>query len=469
MANRENYPASLFPLRGDLSAEAGATNVIVLSASSPLGFQIGPLLDAGFSNIGPASIALGNGTAGDFTGALKLKSILLTDTAANADLTLQNTTAATVTVPQNSPILTLSGQYWATGAVTGTDTWTLKTVLTAGLNGISNLDIVHTGSTGAAQVRFPSGTSSKPGISFVNRPGCGLYFNDVNTMGLYSDTGVLVINDGNSSVTFGSGSVNFGNKSIFWDSSRVLVWNSDAGISRLGAASLAIGDGTASNLSGKLALTMLQLGGTSASFSGLKNVGGTLVVRAADDSGLASLEAFLVQLGATDTGLSRGGSAFVCVGNGTNSDVSGTLQASTLRSTQVQEISANNASWTQGQISELVTLSTSTTFTDTAANLLPANSIIEAVVARVTTTITTATDWKLGDGTTADRFTAADAAMTSGETQIGLRHQQGSITTDATGPVQTAAAQLRITTTGTPGAGVIRVTVFYRQFVAPTS
>jgi hypothetical protein len=30
MANRENYPASLFPLRGDLSAEAGATAVTVV-------------------------------------------------------------------------------------------------------------------------------------------------------------------------------------------------------------------------------------------------------------------------------------------------------------------------------------------------------------------------------------------------------------------------------------------------------
>lgn len=30
MANRECYPASLFPLRGDLSAEAGATRVTVI-------------------------------------------------------------------------------------------------------------------------------------------------------------------------------------------------------------------------------------------------------------------------------------------------------------------------------------------------------------------------------------------------------------------------------------------------------
>ncbi len=50
--------------------------------------------DSGISRIGAASLAIGNGSAGDFTGSLKLKSVLVTDTAANTDLTLQNTTAA---------------------------------------------------------------------------------------------------------------------------------------------------------------------------------------------------------------------------------------------------------------------------------------------------------------------------------------------------------------------------------------
>ena len=130
---------------------------------------------------------------------------------------------------------------------------------------------------------------------------------------------------------------------------------------------------------------------------------------------------------------------------------------------------ANNAEWVHGSISELLTLSTAGTTTDTTANLLPANSIIEAVVARVTTTITTATSWQLGDPTTAGRFTNANSTMTAGTTDIGLKHQQGSVATDAAGPVQTAAAKVRVTTVGTPGAGAIRITVFYRQFVAPTS
>lgn len=130
---------------------------------------------------------------------------------------------------------------------------------------------------------------------------------------------------------------------------------------------------------------------------------------------------------------------------------------------------ANGAQWIWSNISELLVLSTSGTTTNTTANLLPANAIIEAVVARVTTTIATATSWQLGDPTTAGRFTNANSTLAAGTTDIGLKHMQGSITTDAAGPVQTTANKVRVTTVGTPSAGAIRITVFYRQFVAPTS
>lgn len=129
----------------------------------------------------------------------------------------------------------------------------------------------------------------------------------------------------------------------------------------------------------------------------------------------------------------------------------------------------NGAYWQIGHISELITLSTSGTTTDSVANLLPANSIIYSVTARVTTTIATATDWKLGDPTTAARFTAANATLVAGTTDVGLAHWAGAITTNATGPTQGAAAKVRITTTGTPSAGVVRVTVFFATPNAPTS
>lgn len=117
---------------------------------------------------------------------------------------------------------------------------------------------------------------------------------------------------------------------------------------------------------------------------------------------------------------------------------------------------------------EEVTLSTSGSTTDSTANLLPANSLILQVTAYVTTTITTATDWKLGDGSTADRFTDANATLVAGTTGYGVNHWNPAKAAGYT-PYQASASKVRITTTGTPGAGKIRVTVHYIQFTAPTS
>jgi hypothetical protein len=124
--------------------------------------------------------------------------------------------------------------------------------------------------------------------------------------------------------------------------------------------------------------------------------------------------------------------------------------------------------WERGAISELLTLSTGGTTTDTAANLLPANAIIEAVTARVVVTVATATSWQLGDATTAGRFTAAQSGgqLTAGATVVGLVHID---VAGAGGPRQTAAAKLRVTTVGTPSAGQLRITTYYRSFVPATS
>lgn len=156
-----------------------------------------------------------------------------------------------------------------------------------------------------------------------------------------------------------------------------------------------------------------------------------------------------------DTVIARSGIAII-----------GMYGASTANGASLRRYGGNAGYVEWGSVSELLTLSTSGTTTDTAANLLPANSYIECVTGRVTTTITTATDWKLGDATTAGRFTAADAVMTANELQVGLVHCD---VTGAGGPRQTAAAKVRVTTTGTPGAGAIRITSYYRTFVAPTS
>lgn len=130
---------------------------------------------------------------------------------------------------------------------------------------------------------------------------------------------------------------------------------------------------------------------------------------------------------------------------------------------------ANAATLTQGVNSEAITLSTSGATTDSSANLLPANSIIDAVVCTVITTITTSTDWGISDPTTTLRFSAVNSTMTAGTSIVGLKHMFGVVSTTATGPTQASAAKLRITTTGNPGAGAVRCSVYFRTYVAPTS
>lgn len=113
------------------------------------------------------------------------------------------------------------------------------------------------------------------------------------------------------------------------------------------------------------------------------------------------------------------------------------------------------------------------TQTDSVANLLPANSIILAVTARVTSTIAggAVADWTIEDTTTATRFADSTAALTAGTTVIGLKQWDPSEATTIAGPgpYQAAAAKVRINYTGTPSSGRVRVTVFYIEFNAPTS
>lgn len=129
----------------------------------------------------------------------------------------------------------------------------------------------------------------------------------------------------------------------------------------------------------------------------------------------------------------------------------------------------NSAKWIKGFTNEEITLNTGSTTTDSTADLLPANSIIEAVVAVIDVTITTATTITIGDPTTATRFISSFPGMGAGNQRVGLNHQKGSVTTDAAGPTQTSAAKVRITTDVNPGAGKIRVVVFYSQFIAPSA
>lgn len=123
---------------------------------------------------------------------------------------------------------------------------------------------------------------------------------------------------------------------------------------------------------------------------------------------------------------------------------------------------------TSGQICRInsktqnLVLSTGGTTTDSTIQI-PANSIVLGLSAKITTTIATATDWSVGDATTADRFISAQSTLTSGTCVIGQRHMRGSVSTDAAGPLVTSATAIRVTTTGTPSAGRIRLSVHYLE------
>jgi hypothetical protein len=128
----------------------------------------------------------------------------------------------------------------------------------------------------------------------------------------------------------------------------------------------------------------------------------------------------------------------------------------------VNDAKANGGGVVQFRNSELVTLATGGTTTDTTANLLPANSLLLGVTGTVNTTITAScTGWQLGDATTAGRFTANDTTLTAGETKVGSVHETTGIASATAGMFQTSAAKVRITCAGgNPGAGKVRVVVW---------
>jgi hypothetical protein len=118
--------------------------------------------------------------------------------------------------------------------------------------------------------------------------------------------------------------------------------------------------------------------------------------------------------------------------------------------------------------SELVTLNTGSVTTDSTSDLLPGNSLILAVMAFVTTAITTATTVKLGDATTLARFNTL-GSMGAGSGVVGTNQWLGSVATDAAGPTQAAAAKVRLTANVNPGAGVVRLVTISLVFTSPTS
>lgn len=149
------------------------------------------------------------------------------------------------------------------------------------------------------------------------------------------------------------------------------------------------------------------------------------------------------------------------------SDDATTITATAARLVELLE-TANGAKIRFGTNSEVITLNTGGTTTDSVANLLPADSLILFCHARVLQTITTATLVQIGTSGAAARF-HSPLTQSAGSAEIGIRHWRGSVAADAGGPSQTAADKVRITCNANPGAGQVRVTMSYLLGVAPTS
>jgi hypothetical protein len=144
--------------------------------------------------------------------------------------------------------------------------------------------------------------------------------------------------------------------------------------------------------------------------------------------------------------------------------------ALTMSNVSIIQNSAALGALTVGVQEELLTLATGALTTDTAGNLLPANSIILSVTGRITTAINNITNWKLGDATIADRFTAVSTTLTAGTTVVGLNMWDASRVTAGMGQIQAAAAKVRVTVTGTQNTtGAIRITTRYLTVAAATS
>lgn len=128
--------------------------------------------------------------------------------------------------------------------------------------------------------------------------------------------------------------------------------------------------------------------------------------------------------------------------------------------------STSGAQAASGVSTELLTIAAAAT-TDTSANLLPANSYIEAVTVNVVTAIPTAATFTVGDATTAARFATGVSTALNTQT-VGLTHVDQ---TGAAGPRQTSAAKVRITPNAVPAdaTGQVRVDVFWRTYTAGTT
>lgn len=190
-----------------------------------------------------------------------------------------NTTAATSGAAQSSPVIKLAGTYW-TGSVSAVDSWTIQDVVGSGTNGTSTLTFTHSGTTGTTTISVPGTVTSLNTSTSVPSFDCdgsgGVGRNGTGTQGILFFTG------NNASFAYaclsqipqfslGSGTV------LGWNSSAAATGSAaDTGFSRVSAAVVALGSGTAGNASGQI----LANGGHGVSLVSTAAITGAVPVKA---------------------------------------------------------------------------------------------------------------------------------------------------------------------------------------------
>ena len=161
-------------------------------------------------------------------------------------------------------------------------------------------------------------------------------------------------------------------------------------------------------------------------------------------------------LDATNNQIVIGASA---VGDGFNTTVIGNTSTTQSRiyGGDAFNTGANGQSNVFGQATVLLSAFTGATRTATA--LIPANCIVIGVSCRVTTAITGATSFDIGDGTTANLFASAVPVALGSTSNLVIAPK---VYATATNVVCTANGS-------TFTAGAVRLTVHYMRIVAPTS
>jgi hypothetical protein len=126
---------------------------------------------------------------------------------------------------------------------------------------------------------------------------------------------------------------------------------------------------------------------------------------------------------------------------------------------------SNGAALNTYTISELVTVAASA-FTDSATNLLPANSLIIAVSYKVTVVSTGVTTFDIGVAGDTARYGSVVPNNTGTGTGSSF-----SLTIPLNPSMQKAAAKIRVTPDSVPGAadGRIRIVTMYQTITAPTA